>query len=109
MDTKVSLIVKVLWKIISLMRFRVYMEVNVYKNPTPLGVGVSVLLYLFTVTKVTVIISESSVVILSDIDSYCLNSFEFLVTFVAFGKQRKFLDICQIKRANNIGSLISKR
>ena len=30
----VSLIVKVLWKLISLICFRVYLEVNVHKNPT---------------------------------------------------------------------------
>ena len=34
MDTMVSLVVKVLWKFISLICFRVYLEVNVYKNPT---------------------------------------------------------------------------
>ena len=34
MDTKVSLVVKVLWKFISLICFRVYLEVNVHKNPT---------------------------------------------------------------------------
>ena len=34
MDTIVSLIVKVLWKLISLICFRVYLEVNVHKNPT---------------------------------------------------------------------------
>ena len=34
MDTKVSLAVKVLWKCISLIYFRVYLEVNVHKNPT---------------------------------------------------------------------------
>lgn len=33
-DTKVSLIVKVLWKFISLICFRVYLEVNLHKNPT---------------------------------------------------------------------------
>ena len=33
MDTKVSLVVKVLWKLISLICFRVYWEVNVHKNP----------------------------------------------------------------------------
>ena len=30
----VSLVVKVLWKLISLICFRVYLEVNVHKNPT---------------------------------------------------------------------------
>ena len=34
MDTMVSLVVKVLWKLISLICFRVYLEVNVHKNPT---------------------------------------------------------------------------
>ena len=34
MDTMVSLVVKVLYKFISLICFRVYLEVNVYKNPT---------------------------------------------------------------------------
>ena len=34
MDTIVSLVVKVLWKLISLICFRVYLEVNVHKNPT---------------------------------------------------------------------------
>ena len=34
MDIKVSLIVKVLWKFISLIYFRVYLEVNIHKNPT---------------------------------------------------------------------------
>ncbi len=34
MDTKVSLAVKVLWKFISLICFRVYLEVDVHKNPT---------------------------------------------------------------------------
>lgn len=34
MDTKVSLVVKVLWKFVSLIYFRVYLEVNVHKNPT---------------------------------------------------------------------------
>ena len=34
MDAMVSLVVKVLWKLISLICFRVYLEVNVYKNPT---------------------------------------------------------------------------
>ena len=33
MDTKVSLVIKVLWKLISLIYFRVYLEVNVHKNP----------------------------------------------------------------------------
>ena len=32
---------KVLWKLISLIYFRVYLEVNVHKNPTALAVGVS--------------------------------------------------------------------
>ena len=34
MDTKVSLAVKVLWKFISLICFRVYLEVKIHKNPT---------------------------------------------------------------------------
>jgi hypothetical protein len=34
MGTKISLIVKVLWKLISGICFRVYIEVNVHKNPT---------------------------------------------------------------------------
>ena len=34
MDAMVSLVVKVLWKLISLICFRVYLEVNVHKNPT---------------------------------------------------------------------------
>ena len=34
MDIMVSLVVKVLWKLISLICFRVYLEVNVHKNPT---------------------------------------------------------------------------
>ena len=34
MDTKVSLIVKVLWKQISFLCFRVWLEVCVHKNPT---------------------------------------------------------------------------
>ena len=34
MDAMVSLVVKVLWKFISLICFRVYLEVNVHKNPT---------------------------------------------------------------------------
>lgn len=34
MDTIVSLVVKVLWEFISLICFRVYLEVNVHKNPT---------------------------------------------------------------------------
>lgn len=34
MDTIVFLVVKVLWKLISLICFRVYLEVNVHKNPT---------------------------------------------------------------------------
>ena len=33
MDAKASLVVKVLWKFISLICFRAYLEVNVYKNP----------------------------------------------------------------------------
>ena len=37
-----SLVIKVLWKLISLIYFRVYLEVNVHKNPTALAVGVSV-------------------------------------------------------------------
>ena len=37
MDTIVSLVVKVLWNFISLICFRVYLEVNVYKNPTCFG------------------------------------------------------------------------
>lgn len=41
-DTKVSLVIKVLWKLISLIYFRVYLEVNVHKNPTAKAVGVSV-------------------------------------------------------------------
>ena len=36
-----SLVIKVLWKLISLIYFRVYLEVNVHKNPTALAVGVS--------------------------------------------------------------------
>jgi hypothetical protein len=35
------LVIKVLWKLISLIYFRVYLEVNVHKNPTALAVGVS--------------------------------------------------------------------
>ena len=34
MDTEVSLVVKVLWKLISRIYFRVYLEVCVHKNPT---------------------------------------------------------------------------
>ena len=34
MDTDVFLVVKVLWKLISLICFRVHLEVNVHKNPT---------------------------------------------------------------------------
>ena len=53
MDTIVSLVVKVLWKLISLICFRVYLEVNVHKNPTCFSRwSVSVNLQIFRILRV---------------------------------------------------------
>ena len=55
MDTKVSLVIKVLWKLISLIYFRVYLEVNVHKNPMCFSRwSVSIIFHVGNITEIKI-------------------------------------------------------